>query len=106
MSQEMKLEYGSLKEKNILHMSPHAFCNLALLYHNTQMNGNFTPLFVIYCIKGVTVRSVKIISHINKIKMMRKMKLTCKIQIKRNFSATKITSQYKTVLTNPLKAYS
>jgi hypothetical protein len=66
----MKLEYAGLKKKNSPHMSPHAFCNLALLYHNTQMNRNFTPLFVIYCIKGVRVRSVKIISHINKIKMI------------------------------------
>lgn len=46
---------------------------------------------------------MKIISHINKIKMMGKMELTCEIQIKRNFSATKITSQYKIVLLNPLK---
>jgi hypothetical protein len=86
----MKLEYAGLNEKKV-YTSPHAFCNPALLYHNTQMNGNFTPLFVIYHSKGVRVRSVKIISHINKIKMMGKMELTCEIE--RNFSATKIGSQ-------------
>jgi len=67
------------------------------------MNGNFTPLFVIYCIKGIRVRSVKIISHNNKIKMMGKMEITCEIQIKRNFSAIKIRSQYKIQLLYPLK---